>query len=367
MRVLHIETGRHLYGGGQQVLQLLRGLYEEDEVQSELACPSHSPLGEAARPFARIAPLARAGDADPRLLWDLRGLLRERPPELVHIHSRRGADLWGLLVARMAGVPVVLTRRVDNPEPGWWARWKYGQCAAVIAISEGIREVLIREGVPAGRISVVPSAVNPQAYSGPCERPYLERELGPLGDGPLIGVIAQLIERKGHRELLDALSRVREDAPGTRVLLLGQGPLEGALRSEASRMGVTDMVRFCGYRTDLDRILPCLDLVVHPARMEGLGVALLEAGAAGVPILATRAGGIPEVVRDGINGVLVPPWDPAALAAALRALLRDPTRRRALGEAGRQRVQERFSPDAMVRGNVAVYRSVLGTETRSVA
>lgn len=367
MRILHVETGRHLYGGARQVLDLLRGLRESGQDRGELACAADGPLAEAAEPYARVTPLRFRGETDPRLFAGLREVLRERPPDLIHIHSRRGADFWGLLAARSAGIPAVLSRRVDNPEPGWWARWKYGQCAAVIVVSEGIRQVLVREGVPPERVTVVPDAVDPDRFTEAWDRRRLEEELGPLGEGPLIGMIAQLIERKGHRDLLAALPGLREEVPGARLLLLGRGPLEEELRSQAAHLGVADMVRFCGYRPDLDRILPALDLVVHPARMEGLGVALLEASAAGVPIVAARAGGIPEVVREGVNGILVEPRDPAGLAEAVKVLHRDPARARRLGEGGRELVRQSFSLETMVQGNLAVYRSLLNGCGWSVA
>jgi glycosyltransferase involved in cell wall biosynthesis len=118
-------------------------------------------------------------------------------------------------------------------------------------------------------------------------------------------------------------------------------------------------VRLVGFHAELPRVLPCLDLVVHPALMEGLGVALLEAAAAGVPLIASRAGGMPEVVRDGENGMLTPPGDINALREALEALLGDPARARAMGRRGREIVAEHFSIDAMVDGNFAVYRSLV--------
>jgi glycosyltransferase involved in cell wall biosynthesis len=115
-----------------------------------------------------------------------------------------------------------------------------------------------------------------------------------------------------------------------------------------------------GYRDDLPRLLACMDLVVHPATMEGLGVSLLQASAAGVPVVASRVGGIPEAVRDGVSGLLVPPADVAALADAVLALLADPDACRRMGAAGRDLVAREFSVARMVEGNLAVYRELLG-------
>jgi glycosyltransferase involved in cell wall biosynthesis len=136
--------------------------------------------------------------------------------------------------------------------------------------------------------------------------------------------------------------------------------LEAELLGQIAALGLAGRVHLAGFRDDLDNLLGCLDLLVHPATMEGLGVSLLKASSAGVPILASSAGGIPEAVRDGVNGILVPPGDAAALATALGQLLADPALRRRLGEGGRELMRREFSTDAMVEGNLAVYRELLG-------
>jgi glycosyltransferase involved in cell wall biosynthesis len=135
--------------------------------------------------------------------------------------------------------------------------------------------------------------------------------------------------------------------------------LVGPLQERIDRDGLAEHVRLVGYRDDLPKLLPCLDLLVHPATMEGLGVSLLQASAAGVAIVASDVGGIPEAVRDGVNGRLVPPADVPALAAAVLALLRDPVARARLGAAGRELVAREFSVAGMVAGNLAVYRELL--------
>lgn len=176
MKVVHVEGGRHLYGGALQVVFLLRGLKARG-VDCTLVCPPDAAVGRAAAAHARVRELPLGGDADIGQSARLARVLREERAELVHLHSRRGVDLWGALAARAAGVPAVLSRRVDNPEPGWWARWKYGLVARVVTISEGIRRVLLDEGVPAQQVVCVPSAVDTALY-----RP---RELGtdPEGGG----------------------------------------------------------------------------------------------------------------------------------------------------------------------------------------
>jgi glycosyltransferase involved in cell wall biosynthesis len=362
---LHVEGGRHLYGGAFQVLHLIRGLHARGH-ENLLACPRGCDLAAAAAPFAQVQGLPMHGDADLLLVPRLLRLIRASAPDLVHLHSRIGADVMGGIAGRVAGVPVVHTRRVDNPEAAWLVRLKYQLHDRVIAISQEIGRVLTAGGLPADKLRVVRSAVDWQRYARPGDRAAAAQRLGIPADGLWIAVVAQLIERKGHRVLLRALPALVATHPDLRVIFFGQGPLAADLAQEARALGVADQVTLAGFRTDLDELLPCVDVLVHPALMEGLGVALLQAASAGVPIVASRAGGIPEAVRDGENGVLVTPGDAAALSAAVAALLADPQRRRILGAAGQALMAREFSIAAMVEGNLAVYRELLD-ESRSAA
>ena len=363
MKVLHVESGRHLYGGARQVLYLLQGLQREG-VENLLACPQDSEIQRAAQPHSSVFALPMTGDLDLALVGRLRALIRRHQPDIVHLHSRRGADLLGGVAARLERAPAVLSRRVDNPEPRWWTAVKYRLYDRIVAISEGIRQVLLAEGVPAGRVVCVHSAVVPGEYQSPCNPEQFRRAFGLAGDGPVIGVIAQLIPRKGHRHLLAVLPGLVEEVAGLQVLFFGQGPLQDELEQDVAALGLAGKVHFAGFRRDLPRWLGCLDLVVHPAEMEGLGVSLLQAAAAGVALVGSRAGGIPEIVVDGETGILLEPGDRQALAAAVRRLLSDDVLRRRLGAGGRKRVESLFSVDAMVAGNLAVYRDVLAGKGR---
>lgn len=359
LKVLHVETGMHLYGGAQQVAYLLEGLTHRG-IDNVLVCPPGAAIGQHFRGSAvQVVEVPCSGDLDLGFIGRLRRVIAREQPQLVHLHSRRGADILGGFAARRAGVPVVLSRRVDNREAPWFARWKYRRYDRVVCISEGIADVLKAEGVEAARIRVVRSAVDAAPWQAPESRSAFCAEFGVPESALLIGVVAQLIDRKGHRLLFEALRRLGNDVPPHVLLCFGQGPLRAALETEAASLGTR--VRFPGFREDLRRWLGCLDLLVHPALMEGLGVSLLQASAAGVPMIASRAGGIPEAVRDGINGLLVPPGDIDALAAALRSLLCDPAARQRYGSNGRQLAASAFSIDAMIDGNLAVYRELLSS------
>ncbi|MEW6039173.1 MAG: glycosyltransferase [Pseudomonadota bacterium] len=358
MKVLHVEGGRNLYGGARQVLYLLEGLKRRG-IDNVLVCPAGSDLAREAAAHAEVHAIPMAGDLDFRLIGRLYRIIGRVRPDLVHLHSRIGADVMGGIAARIAGMPVVHSRRQDNPEMRWAVAVKYRLHDRVVAISEGIGQVLASEGLPAAKLRCVRSAIDPAPFRRAGDRAWFLAEFGLPEGCTAIGVIAQLIERKGHRFLLEALPGLAGRYPDLHVLIFGKGPLESSLLETARRLGLTDRVHFAGFRDDLPRILPCLDLVVHPALREGLGISLLQAAAAGIPIVASRAGGIPEAVRDGENGLLVPPGDAPALAAAIRRLLDDPELARETGKRGQALIDREFSVEGMVEGNLAVYRELL--------
>jgi glycosyltransferase involved in cell wall biosynthesis len=358
MRIMHVEGGRNLYGGALQVLYLLRGLGAHG-VQSALVCPRGSAIASTAGPGIEVMAIRMGGDADFGIVGRLIADIRRWRPDLVHLHSRIGADVMGGIAARLMGVPVVHTRRVDNPEPRWLVASKYRLHDRVVAISEAIGQVLLDEGLPARKLRVVRSAVVVEEFERPCARPRVLAALGLEPDALLVGMVAQLIERKGHRFVLDAMPALIARHPNLQLVLFGRGPLAGQIQQRVNAGGLGAHVHLAGFRADLPEILPCLDLLVHPATMEGLGVSLLQASAAGVPIIASRAGGIPEAVRDGVNGLLVPPGDVAGLADAMATLLDDGALRYRLGAGGRALVRDEFSPEVMVAGNLAVYRELV--------
>ena len=217
-----MEGGRHLYGGAQQVLYLLEGLSRRG-VENGLVCPLGSELADAAAPSAEVFPLPMGGDLDLRLIPRLRRVIRDFGADLIHLHSRIGADVMGGIAGRLARIPTVHSRRVDNPEPRWRVALKYRLHDRVIAISQGIGEVLTSEGLPAAKLRVVRSAVDVDRFDRPCDRQSVCRRLDIPSHARLIGVVAQLIARKGHRFLIDALPPLVARHPDLLVLFLGQG------------------------------------------------------------------------------------------------------------------------------------------------
>jgi len=359
MNVVHVETGRHVYGGAQQVLWLLAAL-DARGIGNRLVCPPGSGVERAARVAGiDVEPLPCAGDLDVRFLSRLARLLKDRRPDVVHCHGRRGADWLGGRAARRAGIPAIVSRRVDNREARWFARLRYRPFERIVAISQAIADVLAADGVDPGRVTVIQSAVDTERFAAEPDCAAFREEFGLDGDAQVVFCVAQLIPRKGQRFLLEALASLAPRYPRLKAILFGQGPAEAELRSLATNLGLGGVVQFAGFRDDLDDFLGCADLLVHPALEEGLGVAALKAQAAGVPVVAFAAGGLTEAVADGETGMLVTPGDGDALTAAIASLLDDPGRCRQLGARGKQRMQTEFAVDTMADAHAALYRSVL--------
>ena len=361
MKVLHVETGRHFLGGPQQVIYLINALQSRGH-ENILVCPPDSGIDSIARQHdIRVQNLFCAGDLDLPFAYRLTQFIREERPDLVHCHSRRGADMLGGLAASFADVPAVVSRRVDNTELRLVAGLRYRPFRKVIAISEAIARVLCDRGVDDDRIEVIRSAVDVTAFATPPDCAAMREEFG-LAEGVFtMAAAGQLIPRKGHRFLLEAAKELRARHPRFRILIFGEGYLHQQLYDQASSLGLDDVVQLVGYRDDLDSFIGCFDLFVHPASAEGLGVATLKAQAAGVPVVGCDAGGLPEAVQHGVTGLLVPPENPAALCEAIATLIEDDALRARMSTAGRARMQIEFSVDTMADRHVALYESVLTT------
>ena len=358
MKILHVESGKHFYGGARQVAYIIEGLSRLG-VDNILACPAGADIAREAARYAQVVEMPMKGDADIGLVSRLTAVIRSEKPDIVHLHSRRGADIWGGIAAKLTQTPCILSRRVDNPESRLLVSLKYRLYDHVITISEAIRQVLLSEGVPPEKVTCVRSAVDPEPYLHPVDRAAMQEEFSLPENVIIIGIVAQLIPRKGHAYLIEAIERLTKEYPSVRVLCFGQGPLRSQLEAIVQQKGLSGIIQFTGFRTDLPRWLGGLDILAHPADMEGLGVSLLQAAAAAVPVVTTRAGGLPEAIQEGETGILIEPADISALATALKQLIDDTDLRLTLGLAGRKRIMTDFSVEAMARGNLDVYRKVL--------
>jgi glycosyltransferase involved in cell wall biosynthesis len=292
---------------------------------------------------------------------------RQERVAIVHSHGVR-MNLVGRAVAQVAGAAQVVTvhsrleqdyrsrARLRLAEAVWGLG--LGGARAVIAVSEAVRADLLRRGVAPSRVHVVDSGVDEPPPPWPRAR---LAEVFTLPAGALAtGTVARHHPVKGLDTLLDALALVANapDAPSFVHLLIGDGPETQRLMARARHLGIEERVRFAGYRDDARAIVGALDLFVLPSRAEGFGLAALEAMAAGVAVVATRAGNLPALLGDGRLGALVPVDDAPALAAAMRSLLASPARRAAYAAAARARYLEAYSIEAMATGTARVLDSV---------
>jgi glycosyltransferase involved in cell wall biosynthesis len=362
MNVLHINNQRIWRGGEQQTLYLLEGLQKRG-VSCQLVCQPDSPLLEKARAADIPAfPIGMHGEIDGRAVYRIRGLIRCLGPDIVHSHT---AHAHSLAFYASVGQPVarLVTRRVDfSIFRNSFFRLnglKYRYFAdRYIAISQKIKGVLAADGVAPDRIFVVPSGVDLDRFAGQ-RWDYLRSEFAIAPGERVVINVAHLAGHKGQTYLVQAIPLVLSRVPNVRFFILGTGELMAELRAQAVSLGLGDRLALTGFRQDVGAFYHLADLFVMSSLQEGLGTAILDAMALAKPVVATRAGGIPEAVIDGQTGRLVAAGDPPALAEGIVELLTQPESARRLGNAARQLVQARFSVDAMVEGNLAVYRSVM--------
>ncbi|MBC7250916.1 MAG: glycosyltransferase [Anaerolineae bacterium] len=304
-------------------------------------------------------------DLDPLLLWRLVRFLRAAQPDIVHTHLIHG-DLYGTLAARLAGVPVVISTKHNDDAfrrrgfYAWLDRALARSQSRIITISHHLKRFYTEvEGLPADKLVIIHYGLDAGTFlRGTGEGTEMRAELGVPNDAPLVGVVGRLTEQKGHTYLLDAFAVVVQELPTARLLVVGDGELRPALARQVVRLGLQDSVTFAGRREDVPRIMTALDVLVMPSLWEGFGLVLLEAMAAGKPIVASRVSAIPEIVVDGETGLLVPPRDVKALAAALIELLRNPQRAVEIGRRGRARLEQEFTVERMVAQTEALYEGV---------
>ena len=285
--------------------------------------------------------------------------LRRNEIDLVHAHMYR-AEVVGTRSAVAAGTPVIMatvhSSRVRPPSDVAALAALTSQMDRLIVPSASIVRKVRAEGREA-RYAVIPNGVDLTRFSAPPDPCGIRHELGMREDGLLIGVVARLEPEKGHRHLIEAMPRIVATSPEAWLVIVGDGSLEAELRAQAAELPrpARDRVAFTGRREDVAAITADLDVAVLPSLREAQGISLLEAMARRRAVVASDVGGIPEVITDGVDGLLVAPGDPAALAAAVTRLLADPELRRRLGDAGHRTVAERFSIDAQVRRTEQVY------------
>jgi glycosyltransferase involved in cell wall biosynthesis len=362
---LHIDTARTWRGGQNQVLLTVLGLRS----MGHRAVAVVHPDGELRRRLAEghdVIPLAPRSELDLTAAWQLARVLKRLAPDVIHAHDAHAIALASLALSlstsfRAGPRPaLVASRRVDfHLRNNSFSRWKHRQVDCFIAASDAIRRMLVADGIPEERTVTVHEGVDVESIDAAPPVNLHEAYWLPH-HAPIVGNVAALVPHKGQRHLIDAAQLVVRQLPDTRFVIFGEGELRPQLERHVHEHRLDKHALLPGFRPDVIGCLKGFDVFVMSSVTEGLGTSLLDAMACGKPIVATRAGGIPEIVQDGVNGLLVPTRDPHALADAIVRLLGDAELRRRMAEAGLARVRERFTVERMIAGTASVYGCVAG-------
>lgn len=356
---MHTESSLGWGGQENRTLNECRGLATRGHQVLVVAPPGARLLERASQAGLATAAVPMPSSLSLPAVWRLARLMGRERPDIVSSHSGRDTTLAGLAARLLRRRPrIVRTRHLILPIT---SRLTYDRLPDhVVTVSNAVRDELIAAGIAAAHLTAVPTGVDFARFERAAAEPVLRRELALPAETVLVGTIAILRKGKGHHHLLEAAAQVLAAGVPAHFAFAGDGPQLENLKRQAAQLGLDGRVSFLGLRRDVPAVLASLDLFVLPTRREALGTSFIEAQAMGVPVIGSRVGGVPETMLEGETGLLVPAEDPAALAAAILELARDPARRRAMGERGAAFVRRRYSVDAMVEGMLAVYRRQLG-------
>ena len=360
---LHIDTAVSWRGGQSQVLQTVMGL----RARGHRAVLVAHPGGELARraqeghDLIRLAPLH---EVDFAAALKLSRVLRDLKPTIVHAHDPHAVSMAAMALSmrgREKRPAFVVARRVDfHLKQNSFSRWKYKLADSVVCSSNAIRAMVVADGIPDERAVTVYEGVDVDRIAAiPPADVHAELWLQPAV--PVVGNVAALVAHKGQRYLIEAVPAIVHALPDVQVLIFGEGELRSQLQRQIKALGLDHNVRLVGFQPNVLALIKSLDVFVMSSITEGLGTSILDAMASSKAVVATEAGGIPEVVEHGVTGLLVPVQKPSAMAEAILRLLHDRPLRDQMGRAGLERVRARFSMDRMVDETLAVYARAVGT------
>lgn len=366
LRVLHVVDTLEVSGSQATLLYLIERT--RPELSYSVCCVRHA--GATASRFADLGvPLTALGKGPGRewQLWlPITRLCRRIRPDIVHTHNWGAVD--GILGARLAGVPALVHTEHGNRGDllAGGRRRRLGRRLAshlvdrIVVVSDELHRSMRSDlAVRAAKLHVIRNGVDAELFRPPPERDVLRRRLGFAADDLLVGTTGRLEEVKNQQLLIEAAARLVPKHPRLRVVLVGDGGRRAALEELRDRLGLERRVVFAGARDDVPAWLGVLDVFALPSHAEGTSVALLEAMAVGLPVVATRVGGSPDLVEDGACGRLTPPGDVDALAQALDGLLASPELRREYGTAARARACERHTVERTVAAYRTLYESLV--------
>ncbi len=364
INVLHIDTERGWRGGQQQAAYLTKKMVEMG-FHTAVVCKPRSKLHSfCQREKIPHFTIAMRNELDFVSGFKIALLCRRFKFNILHLHSAHALSfgLWAKLFYNR--LILIAVRRVVFPiRKNQISQFKYKNqhLNRIISISDGVKRVLIEAGVPEDRIVTIRSGIDLGKFDSISPPGGFRRSLG-ISDGDiLVGTVAAITEEKGYPNLIRAAKIVVGNAENVTFLAVGDGPDEEEVQDLAGRLNLGGKFIFAGFREDVGNFLKSFDIFVLASKMEGLGTSVLDAQAVGLPIVATTAGGIPEMIVDGRNGLLVPPEDEASLADAILKLTGDEKLRQKLGKNAKEDVK-RFDIERTIRENIDLYREVLNTD-----
>lgn len=357
-------------GGAERIVASLAKGMDRTLVSPMVVCLNHA--GALAEELTQadipVIALEKRGKIDLMLLWRLVRLMRRLRPDVVHTHLW-GANAWGRVAARAAGVPVVIANEhsVDSWKPRFYLqldRWLAPLTTRLVAVSQHVREFYEAQGIGRGRWQVIYNGIEIETLPERRRNGHYAA-LGIRSYEPVVGFIGRLVSARAPQVFVEAIQRARREIPSLRAVIVGDGPLRRDTEAYARRLGLERRVIFTGTRRDVPELLAGMDALVFSSEREGCSLAMLEAMACGVPVVATKVGGTLEVIEAGVSGLLVEPRQPQALADRIIEVLNTPSKAEAIRVAARQRVEAQFSLPRMIAEYQQLYLDVARPPRRS--
>jgi glycosyltransferase involved in cell wall biosynthesis len=368
LRILHVITDLQIGGAENILLQTVRAQKAAGHDVAVCSLRPNGPMAPAIRAECPVFEVGMGHALSPLVFWRLARLMRRGRYDVAH-GSLFQANLVTRPAARLAGIPVNVTSMHTIYSRFRWRHFVVDRLTArwadvITGVSDAVcRFAVEQEGLPAAKVKTLRNGLDLSRFQAinnyQARRAEMRAALGYAPEHIVLNMTARLHEKKGHTYLFQAVERLRPRYPQIRVLLVGDGPERAALEAECQARGLTDIVTFLGMRQDVGDLLAASDLSVLPSLLEGLGLVVLEAMVMRCPVVATNGGGIVELVEDGVHGLLVPPADAEALAAAMERIITDERLRAALVEAGYRHVLEDFSFERMMQETEALYSTYL--------
>jgi N-acetyl-alpha-D-glucosaminyl L-malate synthase BshA len=364
IKVLNVITGLGTGGAERLLLSILRklngnkfdsvvvSLYQDDDYMDEFL-----------KAGVKVYKIGYRQKLNPCIVWKIVSIIRREKPDIIHTHLPH-ATIWGRMAAALSGCRVVLTTEHNTcvwkrSRGAFYILYKltYRRNGAIIAISHAVKNEMIRRfGIPEGYIQVIYNGVELNALKGKSEIP---EELDGIGH-PIIGTVGRLHRVKGHEYLIEAFGKIQKRYANANLVIVGDGREKSRLKWLSQELGLQGSVHFLGTKKNIYGILSMMDIFVFPSLQEGLGIALIEACAAGKPCVASKIGGIPEVTEDGVTGFLVPPGDDTAIAEKVIELLEDEEKAKGMGNSARSFCRQQFNIERKVEALQSLYiRSIL--------